>query len=224
VTAELYTEVDTYLEGLFGAPDASLAGALERAGAAGLPAIQVSANLGRFLHVLALARGARTILEIGTLGGYSTIWLARALPAGGRLTSLELDPRHAEVASRNVAGAGLDDLVDIRVGPAIDTLAALEREGATFDMVFIDADKPPYTEYLEASVRLARPGTLIVADNVVRQGAVAHGASDDEAVTGIQRFNAALARDSRLAAAVVQQVGVKGHDGMAFAVLRPSEP
>lgn len=215
-----YADVDDYLEGLFGAPDHVLTAALERSDAAGLPPISVSPALGRYLHVLALARGARSILEIGTLGGYSTIWLARALPVGGRLISLEQKPRHAEVARRNVADAGLTDRVEIRVGPALDSLAELTRSGAEpFDMVFIDADKPPYTEYFDFAVRLGRPGTLIVADNVIRDGKVALGQSDDAAVTGVQRFNAALAQDPRVTAAIVQQVGVKGHDGMALAVI-----
>jgi caffeoyl-CoA O-methyltransferase len=197
-----------------------LAAALERSAAAGLPDINVSPILGRLLHVLAMACGARTILEIGTLGGYSTIWLARALPPDGRLISLEYEPTHAEVARQNIAEAGLEDLVEIRVGRALDTLAELEAENAgPFDMVFIDADKPPYTEYFQAAMRLARPGTLIVADNVVRGGRVA-GPSDDPAVNGVQRFNAALGQDPRVAAVVLQEVGIKGHDGIALAVVR----
>lgn len=223
MTDQLYATVDVYLDQLFGPPDPALAAALERSTAAGLPEIQVSANLGRFLHVLALARGARRILEIGTLGGYSAIWLARALPPGGTLISLELEPRYAEVARRNIEHAGLADRVEVRIGPALDLLAHLEQEGAEpFDLVFIDADKPAYAEYFHAALRLARPGTLIVADNVVREGEVALGPSDDEAVTGTQRFNAALATDPRVTAAIVQQVGTKGHDGMALAVVSPA--
>jgi caffeoyl-CoA O-methyltransferase len=215
-----YAAVDTYIDELFGPADHVLVAAQERAAEAGLPDISVSPAQGRLLQVLALTCGARSILEIGTLGGYSTIWLARALPPDGRLISLEYEHRHAEVARRNVADAGLADRVEIRVGRALDGLADLEAQGAgPFDMVFIDADKPPYAEYLQAAVRLARPGTLIVADNVVRDGKVAAGPSDDPAVTGVQRFNAALAQDHRVAAAVVQQVGAKGHDGMALAVV-----
>lgn len=217
---EDYSRVDSYLDGLFGPADPALTAARERAAASGLPDIAVSPNLGRFLHVLALARGARSILEIGTLAAYSTIWLARALPDGGRLVSLELEDKHAEVARANVAEAGLAGRVDIRVGPGLDLLAGLEQEGATFDMVFIDADKPPYADYLRAALRLAPPGALIVADNVVRAGKVALGSSDDPAIVGVQRFNAALAAEPRVAAAIVQQVGLKGHDGMAFAVVR----
>ncbi len=218
---ELYTAVDSYLDELFGGPDRVLAATLERSAAAGMPQIAVSPNLGRFLHVLALARGARSILEIGTLAGYSAIWLARALPADGRLISLERDPKHAEVARQNIAEAGLSDRVEVRVGRGLELLDELSDEGAgPFDMVFIDADKAPYTEYFHSALRLARPGTLIVADNVVREGRVALGPGDDEAVTGVQRFNAALAADERVAAAIVQQVGAKGHAGMAFAVVR----
>ena len=214
-----YAAVDAYIDDLFGPADPVLIAAEERAAAAGLPDISVSSMQGRLLHVLARTCGARSILEIGTLGAYSTIWLARALPPEGRLISLEYEPRHADVARRNVADAGLADRVEIRVGRALDTLADLEAQGAgPFDMVFIDADKPPYTEYFQAAVRLARPGTLIIADNVVRDGQVAT-VSEDPAVTGVQRFNAALAQDRRVAAAVMQQVGVKGHDGMALAVV-----
>ena len=216
-----YAAVDTYIEELFGPPDPVLDAVLERAVAAGLPDIAVSPSLGRFLHVLALACGARRILEIGTLAGYSTIWLARALPADGRVISLEYQPKHADIARDNIAHAGLADRVEIRVGRALDLLDELEDEGAgPFDMIFIDADKPPYTEYFQAAVPLGRPGTLIVADNVVRQGKVAAGPSDDAIVAGTQRFNAALGQDRRVAAAIVQNVGVKGHDGMAFALVR----
>lgn len=221
MTDDVYAVVDTYLDGLFGPPDPALAAGLERSAAAGLPPINVSPNLGRLLHVLALVRSARRILEIGTLGGYSAIWLARALPPGGTLVSLEAEPRYAKVAQRNIEHAGLADRVEIRVGLALDLLAKLEHEGAgPFDMIFIDADKASYADYFNGALRLSHPGTLIVADNVVQGGKVAHGASDDAAVAGIQRFNAALAASPRVTAAVVQVVGVKGHDGMAIAVVR----
>lgn len=217
----VYAAVDDYLEGLFGGPDPVLVSALKDARAAGLPAIEVSPVLGRFLQVIALASGARSILEIGTLGGYSTIWLGRAVPRDGRVVSLEIDARHAAVARQNIARAGLADRVEVRVGPALDVLAEMraDRAGA-FDMIFIDADKPAYTDYLHATLPLCRPGTVIVADNVVRGGKVASDAAGDEAVEGARRFNAALAADPRYTAAVVQQVGVKGHDGMAIAVVR----
>lgn len=218
---DVWTAVDLHLEELFGPPDPALDGALARSDDAGLPAIAVSPMHGRLLHVLALARGARRILEIGTLGGYSTIWLARALPPGGRLVTLEHASAHAEVARANLEAAGLADRVEVRVGAALDTLADLERDGvAPFDMVFIDADKPPYADYLEAVLRLSATGTLIVADNVVRGGGIVDADPDDPAVAGVRRFNAALADEPRVTGAVVQMVGTKGHDGMALAVVR----
>lgn len=224
MTNDVYAAVDTYLDDLFGSADAALAAALERSAAAGLPTIQVSPVLGRFLQVLALAAGARSILEIGTLGGYSTIWLGRAVPPDGRVVSLEVEPRYAAVARENIARAGLGDRVAVRVGRALDLLADLRADDARFDMVFIDADKPAYPDYLHAVLPLCRRGAVIVADNVVRAGKVAFDAAGDEAVDGAQRFNAALAADPRLASVVVQQVGVKGHDGMAIAVVRDAGP
>jgi predicted O-methyltransferase YrrM len=218
---DTFAAVDAYLDELFGGDDPQLTAALARAEVSGLPAISVSSAHGRLLQVLALACRARSILEIGTLGGYSTIWMAQALPADGRLLTLEYEPAHADVARRNIAAAGLDDRVTVRVGRALDTLADLvEEDAGPFDMVFIDADKEPYAEYLRFALRLGRPGTLIVADNVIRDGAVAYGPSDDPAVTGVQRFNAALAAESHAVSAVVQTVGAKGHDGMALAVVR----
>ncbi|OFW53228.1 MAG: methyltransferase [Actinobacteria bacterium RBG_16_67_10] len=212
--------VDDHLVELFDLDDDALRATVAATAAAGMPQIQVSATLGRFLNVQARAIGARRILEIGTLAGYSSIWLARALPRDGRLITLERDPRHAQVARANLARAGLDALVEVRVGPAAESLAALVADGVEpFDMVFIDADKEGYPDYLEWSLRLSRPGTLIVADNVVRGGAIIDAASPDSRVQGIRRFNAALARDPRLAATIVQTVGAKGYDGMAFAVV-----
>ena len=212
--------VDDHLVELFDLDDDALRATVDATAAAGMPQIQVSATLGRFLNVQARAIGARRILEIGTLAGYSSIWLARALARDGRLITLELDPRHAQVARANLARAGLDALVEVRVGPAAESLAALVADGVEpFDMVFIDADKEGYPDYLEWSLRLSRPGTLIVADNVVRGGAIIDAASPDSRVQGIRRFNAALARDPRLAATIVQTVGAKGYDGLAFAVV-----
>lgn len=219
--AQRFEAVDTHLDELFGGEDAALAAAQARADAAGLPPISVSSNLGRFLQVLTLARGATSVLEIGTLAGYSTIWLARGLPPDGRLVTCELDQHHAEVARTNLDAAGVGAQVDIRVGPARDSLAALEAEATDpFDLVFIDADKESYVDYLHAAIRLGAPGTLIVADNVVRGGVIADGPSDDDRVTGIQRFNTEVARHPALAAAsVIQVVGSKGHDGLALAVI-----
>jgi predicted O-methyltransferase YrrM len=215
-----YEQVDAHLEGLFGPPDPDLAAIQDRADEAGLPAIAVSPATGRLLHVLARAAGARRVLEVGTLAGYSTTWLARAIPDDGHLVTLEFDPHHAEVARRNLDAAGVGERVEIRVGRAVDRMAALaEEQIEPFDLVFIDADKAPYAEYLEWALRLSRPGTVIVADNVVRAGAVAFGPSDDEAVTGVQRFAERVAQDPRVAASFVQTVGAKGHDGLCIAVV-----
>ena len=213
-----WTRVDDYLGALFGPGDPALEPALRATEGAGLPAIQVSAEQGRLLHLLAQLQGAQTILEIGTLGGYSTIWLARALPIGGRLISLELESRHAAVARANLERADLSDRVEVRVGPALDSLARLESEGHDpFDMFFIDADKPGYPEYLDWALRLSRPGSLIIADNVIRKGAVADPNDPDPRVQGIRRFFEKLAAEPRLTAAAIQMVGTKGYDGWAIA-------
>jgi predicted O-methyltransferase YrrM len=170
--------------------------------------------------MLAQMRGAHRILEIGTLGGYSTIWLARALPANGRLISLELDPHHAEVARANLARAGLAERAEVRVGPAKESLAALQRAGGDmFDLVFIDADKGSYTEYLDWALRLTRVGGVIIADNIVRAGEVLDTRAEDEAVRGVRRFNSVLASDPRVSATALQMVGLKGYDGMAIALV-----
>jgi predicted O-methyltransferase YrrM len=212
-----WSAVDSYIADLFLAPDPALEAALTSSAAAGLPAISVSPTQGKLLHVLARVQGARRILEIGTLGGYSTIWLARALPADGRLISLEVDPKHAEVAQTNLDRAGLSSAVEIRLGPALDTLPKLVSEGrGPFDLIFIDADKPGYADYLKWSLKLARQGTLIIADNVVRKGAVADSGSKDENVQGIRKFNEALAAEKRVTTTVIQTVGSKGYDGLAL--------
>lgn len=220
MTNERWFDVDRYINGLFVADDPALDEALEASANAGLPAIQVSPSQGKLLHVLARSCGARRILEIGTLGGYSTIWLARALPPGGLLVTLESEVRHAEVARANIARADIDATVEVRVGRALDTLPQLVTEGAgPFDLVFLDADKENYPDYLEWSLQLTAPGSLIVADNVVRGGKVVDRNSDDSAVRGVRRFNEWLSSDPRVAATVVQTVGSKGHDGLAFAVV-----
>ena len=217
---EQWTAVDQYITTLLDPPDPALDDALRASTAAGLPEIAVSAPHGALLTVLARAVGARRILEIGTLGGYSAIRLARALPPDGRLVTLEVNPRHAEVARSNIARAGLADRVEVRIGPAAATLAALADEGAgPFDLIFIDADKPGYTDYLHGSLRLSRPGTLIIADNVVRQGRVIHSSDSDDNVRGVRRFNEALAAEPRLMATILQTVGMKGYDGLAMAVV-----
>jgi predicted O-methyltransferase YrrM len=216
----VWTEVDRYFEDLLLPPDPALAAALEASAAAGLPAIQVSPAQGNLLSLLARARGARSVLEIGTLGGYSTIWLARGLAPGGRVVSLEIDARHAEVARANIARAGLSEVVDVRLGPAADTLARMAREEeGPFDLVFIDADKPGYPDYLAGVLQLVGRGSLIVADNVVRKGAVADGESRDPNVRGVRRYLELLAAEPGLSTTAIQTVGRKGYDGFAIAVV-----
>jgi predicted O-methyltransferase YrrM len=213
--------VDDYIVNTFDLDDEVLRAAVAASVEAGMPQIQVSAALGRFLNLQARAIGARRILEVGTLAGYSSIWLGRALPTDGRLVTLELSAKHADVARANLANAGLGDVSEVRVGPASETLAALVAEKvAPFDMVFIDADKEGYPDYLEWSLRLSRPGTLIVADNVVRGGAITAPDHADSRVQGIRRFNEMLARDPRVDASIMQTVGHKGYDGIAFALVR----
>jgi predicted O-methyltransferase YrrM len=215
-----WAAVDKYVGGLIAHSDPVLDQALADSAAAGLPEIQVSPIQGRFLMILAKSHGARKILEIGTLGGYSTIWLARALPKDGRLVTLEYEPRHAEVARANLARAGMAKIVDIRLGRGLDTLPDLEREGlGPFDLIFIDADKEGYPDYLGWALKLSRPGTLIVADNVVRKGAVADASSKDPLVAGIRRFLELVAAEPRLSATVLQTVGSKGHDGFLLALV-----
>jgi predicted O-methyltransferase YrrM len=215
-----WADVDRYLVELFAPPDAHLSAALAASAAAGLPSINVSPNQGKLLMLLAQVRGARRILEIGTLGGYSTIWLARALAPGGRLITLESEERHAAVARSNIERAGLADRVEIRLGHALDSLRRLTAENAEpFDFVFIDADKPGYPDYLTESLKLCRLGTLLVADNVIRDGAVIDSATGDPRVLGVRRFNALLAADPRVSATALQTVGSKGYDGLAIAVV-----
>ena len=219
MTDSLYADVDRYLSERLLPADPDLDQALADSAAAGLPAINVAPNQGKLLQLLAQATGARRILEVGTLGGYSTIWLARALPADGRLVTLEVDPRHAEVARVNLARAGVGDLVDVRVGPALQTLPTLAEHGP-FDFVFIDADKAPTTEYFQHALGLSRSGTVIVVDNVVRKGAILDAHTRDESVAGMRRFFDALAAETRVDATAVQTVGSKGHDGFALAVVQ----
>src|SRR5262250_3162561 len=198
MSQDQWTAVDNYINGLFVPADAALDAALAASSAAGLPAINVAPNQGKLLNLLARTVGVKKILEIGTLGGYSTIWLARALPAGGRLISLEFSPKHAEVARSNIERAGLSDRVEIRVGAALDSLPLIEKEGfAPFDFIFIDADKPNNPGYLAWAVKLSRPGTLILVDNVVRDGAVAEAASSDPAIQGTRQMFELMASDAR---------------------------
>jgi predicted O-methyltransferase YrrM len=214
----LWSAVDRYFVEQLLPDDPALAAALEASAAAGLPAISVSPNQGMLLQLLARAIGAQRILEIGTLGGYSTIWLARALPADGRLISLEADAKHADVARANLARAGLDGIAEVRLGRALDTLPQLEREGqGPFDLVFIDADKPNNTPYFEWALRMTRPGSLIVVDNVVRGGDVVDADSDDAGVQGVRRSIERMAAEPRVRATAIQTVGTKGYDGFAIA-------
>ena len=217
---ETWSAVDAYFCERLIPFDQALSDALRDSDAAGLPQHSVAPNQGKLLHLLARLQGARRILELGTLGGYSTIWLARALAKGGRLVSLEANPRNAEVARVNIARAGLSDIVDIRVGKAIDSLPLLAQEGiAPFDFIFIDADKPGNPEYLEWSVKLSRPGTVIIGDNVVRNGAVADAASTDPNVVGVRRFFELMAENPRLSGTAIQTVGSKGFDGFSLAIV-----
>lgn len=200
--------------------DPVLSDALRDSDAAGLPQHNVSPTQGKFLHLLSKLKGAQRILEIGTLGGYSTIWLARALPVGGSLVSLEANPTAAAVAKANIARAGLAHVVDIRLGKAVDSLAMLTQQRvAPFDLIFIDADKPNNPSYLEWSLKLSRPGTVIIGDNVVRNGAVADAASNDPNVLGVRRFFDLMAENPRLSATAIQTVGSKGYDGFSMAVV-----
>jgi predicted O-methyltransferase YrrM len=220
---ERWAAVDEYVAGLLVPPDAALEAARASTAEAGIPAIEVAPNQGRLLELLARLHGARSILEIGTLAGYSTIWLARALLSDGRLVTLESEPRHAAVARENLARAGLAGQVELRVGRAAETLPALAAEGAgPFDLVFIDADKESYPEYLGWALRLARPGGLLVADNVIRGGAIADPHSADPRVRGVRRFLELVAAEPRLRATAIQTVGVKGHDGFALAIVDPA--
>lgn len=220
MSAETWTAVDRYITELLVGPDPALDGALAASAAAGLPAIAVSAPQGKLLAILARAQGARNILEIGTLGGYSTIWLARALPPGGKLVTLELDPKHAAVARENLARAGLSHAVELRLGPAAESLRGLLAEGrGPFDFIFIDADKPGYPQYFALALQLSAAGTLIVADNVVRDGAVADPDTTDPNVQAVRRYNALLAAEPRVTATVLQTVGSKGYDGFAIALV-----
>ncbi|MFE4393047.1 MULTISPECIES: O-methyltransferase [Streptomycetaceae] len=213
--------VDAYFSEQLVGHDPVLEGATAAADAAGLPKIAVAPNQGKLLHLLAVTQGAKRILEVGTLGGYSAIWLARALPADGTLLTLELDPRHAEVARGNLAAAGLAGVAEVRVGRAADSLAELVEQGVEpFDLVFIDADKPSNPEYFRRALQLTRPGSLIIVDNVVRGGAVADADSTDPAVVGTRALHELIAAEPTVTATSVQTVGSKGYDGFTLARVR----
>ena len=216
----LWNQVDDYFAGHLLDRDPALVTALEASREAGLPDIAVSATQGKLLNLLARVQGARNILEIGTLGGYSALWLAKAMPAGGRLITLEADPKHAEVARANLARAGYGNQVQVRLGAALDSLPELEREGVgPFDLAFIDADKRSNPEYFQWALQLSRRGGLIIVDNVVREGRVLDDASEDAAVQGVRRLVEMMGRETRVSVTAIQTVGAKGYDGFALALV-----
>lgn len=224
MSSDSWVPVDEYVAEVFGLHDPILEHVLARSREAGLPDIQVSPAQGALLEVLARAVRAHLVLEIGTLGGYSTVFLARGLAPGGRVVTLELEPTHAEVARTNLADAGLDDRVDVLEGPALESLAQLRDVlDEPVDLVFIDADKRTYPEYLASVLPMCRPGALIVADNVVREGTVVDESNRDPDIVGARRLNQVIADDDRLRGTVIQTVGIKGHDGFAIAVVLGSE-
>jgi len=217
---KIWIDVDRYFVDTLNLSDPILDATMTANAAAELPAIDVAPNQGKLLHLFAKLVSARKILEMGTLGGYSTIWLARALPPGGRVVSLEFNPKHANVAKSNIQRAGLSDRVEIRVGAALDSLPIIQEERlGPFDFIFIDADKPNNPGYLEWAIKLSRPGTLIIVDNVVRDGAVADAASTDPTIEGTRRMFDLMASDSRLSSTALQTVGSKGYDGFAMAIV-----
>lgn len=217
---QIFSTVDTYISELFALEDKVLTEVIKSLADENLPQHSISPSQGKFLQVMARICNAKKILELGTLGGYSTIWLARSLPVDGKVITIEVDPAHAEVAAKNISNAGLSDKVDIRIGRGLDLLPQIinDNEGP-FDLIFIDADKPPYTEYFQYALQLSRPGTLIIADNVIREGKVLDLDSADEKVKGVQRFNKMLSGNSQITATIIQTIGVKEHDGMALAVV-----
>ncbi|HTH03373.1 MAG TPA: O-methyltransferase [Vicinamibacterales bacterium] len=220
MTEDLWSKVDAYIAEHLVKTDSALDRALETSAAAGLPAINVSPNHGKLLHILARLVNARAILEIGTLGGYSTIWMARALPPGGRLITLEFEPKHAELAKANIAHAGLSNVVDVRLGMALETLPGIAAENTgPFDLIFIDADKVSTADYFQWALKLARVGSLIVVDNVIRKGEVANATTDDPAVKGMRRFVEMAAAEPRVIATAIQTVGGKGYDGFSIALV-----
>lgn len=219
MSQELWTAVDSYLCRTLVPSDEALDAALRASEDAKLPSIQVAPNQGKLLAILAQSIGARAILEVGTLGGYSTIWLARALPADGKLITLEIDPKHASVAQENITRAGLGGIVEIRLGSALETLPKAAAEGHIFDFVFIDADKASTTEYFQWALKMSHPGSLIVVDNIVRKGGVTDPESTDASVKGIQRFIETFKDDPRVTMTGLQTVGSKGYDGFALALV-----
>jgi predicted O-methyltransferase YrrM len=224
MTQDIWTAVDTYIKDSMIPVDPVLTATQQAAVDAGLPPIAVSPTQGKLLHLMARMCGARKILEIGTLGGYSTIWLARALPSGGRLITLELDPKHAEVARKNIAAAGLASVVELRLGSALDSLPKLSAESlGPFDLIFIDADKTNIPGYFAWALKLSRPGSVIIVDNIIRDGAVIEAGRKDPNIQGVRRFNELLAKETRVSATEIQTVGEKGYDGFALLLVNPEK-
>lgn len=217
---ELFSQVDNYISNLLAHEDQALTDTIKSLDREGLPQHSVSPNQGKFLQVMMIACNAKRVLELGTLGAYSTIWLARALPANGKVITIEVDKHHAEVAQKNIDNAGLSQKVELRVGKALDILPQMIGENnEPFDMIFIDADKPPYTQYFEFALQLSRPGTIIICDNVIREGKVLDNHSSDEKVQGVQRFNKMLSENKNVTSTILHTVGVKEYDGMAISVV-----
>jgi predicted O-methyltransferase YrrM len=221
MNTSVFEQVDHYIANLFAPEDDALASVITSLEQAGMPQISISPSQGKFLQVLATLCQAKNILELGTLGGYSTIWLARSVPDDGKVVTVELETAYAEVARKNFQQAGVSDKIEIRVGPAMDVLTQMiaSQEGP-FDLIFIDADKPPYTEYFQLALHLARPGALIICDNVIREGGVLDENHPDERVQGVRRFNRMLSENNQVTATVMATVGVKEYDGMAIAVVK----
>jgi predicted O-methyltransferase YrrM len=217
---EIFSQVDNYISDLLAPEDIVLTETIKSLDYEGLPQHSISPNQGKFLQVMMIACNAKKVLELGTLGGYSTIWLGRALPDDGKVITIEFDKHHAEVAQKNIDNAGLSQIVDLRVGKALDILPKIVAENEEpFDMIFIDADKPPYTEYFDYALSLSRPGTIIICDNVIREGKVLENNSTDEKVKGVQRLNKMLSENKKVTATILHSVGVKEYDGMAIAVV-----
>lgn len=220
MNTDIFSKVDNYISNLLAPEDKALSDTITTLVNEGLPQHSVSANQGKFLQVLMIACNAKRVLELGTLGGYSTIWLARALPENGKVITIEVDPHHGEVARKNIENAGLSQKVEMRTGKALDILPDLiAKKEEPFDLIFIDADKPPYTEYFNYAVQLSRPGTLIICDNVIRDGKVLEKNSTDEKVQGVQRLNEMLSQNTKVTATILQTVGIKEFYGMAIAVV-----
>jgi len=221
MTTDIFSKVDNYISDLLAPEDKALTDTIASLSEEGMPQISVSANQGKLLQVLITTCNAKNILELGTLGGYSTIWMARALPADGKVITIEANEQYAAVAKRNIENAGVADKVQLKTGNALDILPQLIAEQKEpFDFIFIDADKPPYTEYFEYALKLSRKGTVILCDNVIREGNVLDAESTDEKVKGVQRFNEMLSNNKSVVATIIQTVGIKEHDGMAIAVVQ----